>query len=79
MSAQHTQETICQLAELDIAARNHEKMAEMLEGKGKHCLASSARLDAYERRLARDYLDHNPNHGLTAALDYGSMRRKAGV
>ena len=67
------------MAQLSVAIDTHDKMAAILENAGKTSLALSARNDAYARRLAKDYLDFNPKHGIIAALDYGDARMKAGV
>lgn len=79
MKTTHTQQTIAQLSELTVAASNHEKMAKLHENAGNLRLAESSRLDAYERRLAHDYLSNAPEQGLQAALDYATMRRNAKV
>jgi hypothetical protein len=57
----------------------HKELSDMHEMAGEFRLARLARWKAYERRLAADYFDHYPSHGLKAALEYGDDRRKAGV
>jgi hypothetical protein len=75
----HSQKIICQLSELETAANNHDKMAELHEKAGNERLGRLARLDAYARRLAHDYLNNAPGQGLKAALGYADRRTSSNV
>lgn len=75
----HTQKRLCELAQLDLAARNHDKMAEMQEKAGNHERARDSRRVAYSRRLAHDMLSADADCTLEQALSYGESRSLAGI